>query len=537
LGRWIAWAAIGAGSVSLAVTLSFLVWEASWARDANFNGQDAFLHGSIGTELAPLAVVKVLPKLAPTAVLPAGKTAGDMIDQFGFIRRAPNSPYPALPFGLTVSYHRPLSGAPSPIPFVGIGCSTCHSAAPHLEDEAPRTIIGAGNAGLDILAWGNALEAALLAKDEGGEPLLTVRRIVEASTESIPYFPDRVVIYLWLRQARKTAESTAQIYDDNEPGTGLRNADKAPVGPGRTTPFRSLVRKQISRPEHDPAYSKIPVVFHQAWKPWAQFDGSVKSPTLRSAVAAMTITASRENLTDREIGRNVTRAASYVMGLGGPRFAEWYPNYAPKPTDPAVVRGRDVYGKYCGDCHGRPTEDSGWDGTAPRFGRIIPLEEIGTDPWRTTFRHADELSAKIIKYTSIFPKLHPFAANNENLRLAPGNPESSVRGYLAGPLDSLFSRAPFLHNASILSMSELINLEPRHETFCRGTAIYDPERLGLAFVAPGASGCALESKNYFLFDTRRPGNAANGHNYPWAYGDSARNEGALRDLLAYLKTF
>src|SRR2546427_4317706 len=50
------------------------------------------------------------------------------------IRRPPRStlfPYTTLfrsPVGFVISQYRPKSGAPSPVPFVAVGCAACHSA-------------------------------------------------------------------------------------------------------------------------------------------------------------------------------------------------------------------------------------------------------------------------------------------------------------------------------------------------------------------------------------------------------------------------
>ena len=100
----------------------------------------------------------------------------------------------------------------------------------------------------------------------------------------------------------------------------------------------------------------------------------------------------------------------------------------------------------------------------------------------------------------------------------------------AGPVDGAFLRAPYLHNASVLTLAELINLEPRRTEFYRGRNTYDIERVG--FHSPSAR----DDQRYFRFDTAAPGNSNSGHDYPWAIDDPRRDPAALSDLLAYLKT-
>lgn len=534
---------IALGALLIAITGAFVAWEATWVTDQHYDERDAFLKGSIGTEIAPLAVVKVLPELAPEAFLPGGPDAGDMIEQFGYIRRPADDPYAALPVGFTVGNYRPLSGAPSPIPFVGIGCSTCHTSALHHPSlEEPAIVSGAGNPALDLIGWGNAVEAALTAKGKDGEWLVTLERIVAASDEPIPWFPDQLIIAVWLSQARAQSLKLAEVYDDAEIGVSLRDSRVGPEGPIRTTPFKSLVRRLLDRPgSEDAAFSKIPVAHHQGWKAWAQFDGSIRSPELRSALAAMTIMAARDNLMQPEIGRNVVFAAHYLLDLGGPRFAEVFPDAEIEADGASIENGRTVYEWACAGCHGRPSADGGWDGETERFGEVIPVEEIGTDPRRVTFRHNTELPAAIMAHMSVFPEGHPFRVQPGEMRPNPEDIASFVPGYLAGPIDSAYARAPYLHNGSVLTLAELINLEPRRRTFCRGAADYDTERVGLAYVAPdrdadGRLRCDLSSRHYFLFDASEPGNSAGGHDYPWRYGAPGWNPQELRDLLAYLKT-
>jgi hypothetical protein len=75
----------------------------------------------------PLPVAHVLPDLFPEHFLPDGKTNGDWIDQFGFLRGSDPKANDGLPVGFAISNYRPQSGAPSPFSFVGFSCALCHS--------------------------------------------------------------------------------------------------------------------------------------------------------------------------------------------------------------------------------------------------------------------------------------------------------------------------------------------------------------------------------------------------------------------------
>ncbi len=84
-----------------------------------------------------------------------------------------------------------------------------------------------------------------------------------------------------------------------------------------------------------------------------------------------------------------------------------------------------------------------------------------------------------------------------------GNPGSDNRratGYVAGPLDGLWARAPFLHNGSVPTIRHLLVPELRDKTrvrcgkrqmvgFWRGNVLYDQENLGFEWRFPPFNGC------------------------------------------------
>jgi hypothetical protein len=87
-------------------------------------------------------------------------------------------------------------------------------------------------------------------------------------------------------------------------------------------------------------------------------------------------------------------------------------------------------------------------------------------------------------------------------------------------------RAPYLHNGSVPSLTDL--LEPpdrRPQKFRRGYDVYDPAKVG--FVSEGAEAERLGT----LYDTSKPGNGNAGH----LYGTELPAE-SKRALIEYLKT-
>jgi hypothetical protein len=144
------------------------------------------------------------------------------------------------------------------------------------------------------------------------------------------------------------------------------------------------------------------------------------------------------------------------------------------------------------------------------------------------FRHYGLLAERMF---GLFPPGHPFQFARQDIRPARGQEDDlSIRGYVNAPLDGMYLRAPYLHNASVLTLAELINLKERRQVFFRGENLYDPNDVGFA------SPAAADAKRYFRFDTSVRGNSNRGHDYPWAYDDPQRNVADLEALLDYLKT-
>ncbi len=524
----------------LGAVAGLIYLEAGWTKPHVRELGDAFRNGSIGTEVMPLPVAEVLPSLVPQHFQPAGPEAGDWIEQFGFLRN-PDDPY-GLPIGFEVSNFRPQTAAPSPVPFVGFACALCHTTEIQTADnQEPRIVSGPGSVSLNLFAWVDALQAALVERQpppdgqmidrDNPQPYrLTAEQIdtaYEQQTGATLRTAERAMIGLWLSQIRKRIEDAIPRY--GEPfGNGLsRDEVITPTGPSRTQPFRVLIRSLVHRPGTDmKVYSKMATVFWEGQRPRAQFDGSIADINSRSAFAALAQGATAVNLANPEIANNIREASAYTASLRSPAFSELFPDAVPADAG-TLARGQEVYQAHCFSCHGAGTDSGDWS-TGPRTNTIIPLSEIGTDAERVTFRYYGELPGLT---NALFGRRHPFRFDRKDIFPLPGEEnDMAARGYLAGPIDGAFLRAPYLHNASVLTLAELINLEPRRKVFFRGQNLYDTSRVG--FASPPTA----DAKRYFRYDTATVGNANSGHDYPWAYDDPARSVEDLRALLEYLKT-
>src|SRR5215467_13394048 len=147
-------------AVFLVASVGFVILEKTWTGAELNTPESYFLYGSTGTELMPLPVFQVLPDLFPDQFQPAGQSAGDWVDQFGFVR-GKDGVNEGLPLGINISYHRPKSGAPTPVPFVGFNCAACHTAKIRRSPTDDGQVIYAmGNPAIDLVAFGEAVKTS-----------------------------------------------------------------------------------------------------------------------------------------------------------------------------------------------------------------------------------------------------------------------------------------------------------------------------------------------------------------------------------------
>ncbi len=568
------------GIAAFGFTVWLVVMESVWDRQnqTKSDPEDAFVNGSIGTELAPLVAFEVLPIIFPDEFQPLksyfeshGKTLenpGDWIEQYGFIRQDKG-----LPVGFVLSHHRPGSGAGSPVPFVGLSCAACHSAEIQTDPEKPgKVLYGVGNPTMNLLAFSEAVRRVLVKRVDPENPesdyVLTWDRIVHARKDAkLPEAGiwDRIMTTLWIGAARGETEKYSKVIDTPYEAKQLFNPRFMMAGPARTQPFRSLVRVHLEFPgwsanDHamDQGFSKIPVVFHQDEQyhgKWAQFDGSVSNLIARSSLAASTAGANVNNLAQPDLAAHIILAADYTKKPPVPTWDDVFPDHPRTEEQKKLAeRGAVIYRNECYHCHGEPDGAGGWrwgKDDKNLFGEIIPIETLGTDPERIQFRHKNEIP-KIVAdkfrkpldgeapFKADFRKDHPLATFTVDDLRAPD-------GYYCGPISGAFLRAPYLHNASILTLAELIGLKPRRDKFYRGRNAYDIENIG--FRSPDVPK-SVNHQNpiphdkhlYFLFDTSVRGNSNRGHLYP-AWGPWAKQPAALTDaqradlkaLLEYLR--
>ena len=606
ISRFASWVAIGLSAILIVITGTWLYFETTWrAVTIEDDAAGAFAHRSIGLEAFPVKYAAVMQRLSADSFFAKGQV-GDIFGDFGFVPNPKGAMQTCAsnigdwaPVGLGVSGYIPVKAVQTRTQFVGLTCAACHTAQLRMPDGSRGPIVeGLGNQELDVIAWSDGVRNAVL------DPNLTSAKILDAYEAQCGAFDraaadagkgwlsntysswverplarqvDGIIIGAWLDGFRDSVKADLAKYGLPYPGADIRNPDLIPAGPGRTRPFRSVVRVTLDLPGADNfAMSKIPPVWEQSTdlRPWSQYDGSIRSPEARSLIAAYASGASVLALAQPDVAANVRGAANYTETLSpGVTYAETFG--APDPM--AIARGKVAYLTHCNECHGHRAENGEWslDG-ATRVHQLTPLAEIGTDPERVTFRYAhmlpdalytafpqwdEDLAAQKSRLETLVAQArergepavaahwlgqigklnnasrehrlgHTLQFNRDDIRA--GDEKTGEIGYFNNPIPGTWLRAPYLHNGSVPTLAQLLHIEPRPKVFCRGANPYDPAGVGIdAAIGPDAQ-CPPDMA--FRFDTTARGNSAAGHDYPYQAADAPAHDAELRDLLAYLKT-
>lgn len=175
-------------------------------------------------------------------------------------------------------------------------------------------------------------------------------------------------------------------------------------------------------------------------------------------------------------------------------------------------QGREVFDSHCAECHGH----YGAEETYPS--RIVPIEEIGTDPIRLRALSPSHRQGYHASWYANYGK-------DETLL----EPE----GYQAPPLDGIWASAPYFHNGSVPTLWGVLNPKQRPEIWFRpDNDGYDASHVGLKVEELDQLPNDLRGDiRRLYFDTRVRGKSAAGHHYP-----DALSEAEKKAVLEYLKT-
>ena len=483
-------------AAAVSVVVLWVVFSLTSDRPVTYDDiTEHFKYGSIGSEpgvsllqpvggvLPPRSVFTALPSICPEK-LPGGYAS------LGFIFERGHT----LPVG--VSQRRRLG-----IDHVGLNCAVCHTGTVRdTPDAEPRIVLGMPAHQLDLQRF---VEFVLDCTLDNRTTAEAIRGRLEQNRVRVSLF-ERVLLRFGLVDRLKL--QTLQLRNRIAPILG---SAVPRWGRGRVDTFNPYKAIQfnwpIDRLPHDELIgaSDFPSLWNQ--KPreglhlhWDGDNDSVDERNLSAALGAGVTPVTVDHA-------GIKRVRDWIWTLPPPKY--------PYPIDTALAaQGAAVYAQHCTECHADHRFRDGVKAGA-RVGLIEDASRVGTD------RH------RLDSYTAVF------AANQYGLY-----PGSTYRfthfrkttGYANQPLDGIWARAPYLHNGSVPTLRDLLEVPAnRPPVFYRGDDLFDPERVGFVSNVPSAGG-----QTFFRYDTAVPGNSRDGHLYGTTLGDADK-----RAIVEYLKTF
>ena len=471
-GRW--WKMVLGVVVVFALWAGFVGWYKFFRevpQPAFASADKQFMYGSLRAENdrgIPYWIWLVLPRMFPEYLPGPGgyKSLGMMWE--------PGEELPAGFSKRTVGFPR-----------VANNCAACHTATVRAAEDAPTQFYAAGPAHTaDVQAYFRFLFATAHDVRFNGDDILREIELVYG----LPWF-DRVLYRYVLIPFTKKA-----LLDQEKQFAWMNRPHMPDWGKGRDDPM-NLTKYFMTEMEYDETTGNadFPSVWNlQVREGYAlQWDGTTPSPRSVLIDSALGLGAPP----DDEFLEQMADLEKYLKALPPPKY--------PFAINQALVAaGKPVYEQYCASCH---------DVGRERYGKIVDMTELGTDRERLdtwTQAAADTANAKV-KSMGI--------TRVDMIK---------TDGYVSGPLDGIWLRAPYLHNGSVPNLREL--LEPpakRTKVFYRGYDVYDRQNVG--FVTQGAEA----ERTGFRFDTAVRGNGNQGHTYGTELSAAKKTA-----LLEYLKT-
>ncbi|MEZ4381379.1 MAG: hypothetical protein R3A79_08510 [Nannocystaceae bacterium] len=205
---------------------------------------------------------------------------------------------------------------------------------------------------------------------------------------------------------------------------------------------------------------------------------------------------------------------AYLESLEAPAY--------PWPVDQELAAtGEGIFECACAGCHGTYDDDPALE-TFPNL--LIPLDVIGTDPTLAELAASDDLGGPFIDwYNSSWYGMIT--------QLIVGDP---FVGYTAPPLDGIWATAPYMHNASVPTLEQVLDSTSRPKHWRRvdyDSTNYDRDALGWPWEATGPQMDAPLLQRRHIYDTTFVGYGNGGHRF----GDHLTGEERAA-VLEYLKT-
>jgi len=443
---------------------------------------DEFKYGSIGTEEndgIPFWVWLVLPRAFPE-LMPKDSTGG--YTAFGFVWEEGKE----TPIGIS---KRTIG-----FPRIGVNCALCHAGSYRTDPSAaPTAVPGAPATRLNLLAYQRFLMAC------ASDPEFTADKLMPFIEYNTKLSPVEKLFYRYvlIPQTKKglLAQKDRFAWTNSRPEWGA----------GRIDPFNPVKFHQLKMdPTNDPSIGNSDM--EPLWNRAARAGHSLHWDGLNND--------STEVFLSGAIGDGATaKTLPYDRVL---RLQDWLQHLQP-PAYPYPVKtdlaktGQGVYDQHCAQCH---------TVGAPRNGKVIPLNEE-TGPKKEQKLKTDDHRIKMWSQEAAdiynrVPLKAPYGFKNFQRH----------EGYVAVPLDGLWLRGPYLHNGSVPTVNDLLEVpDKRPKVFYRGYDVVDRDKLGFVHTGPAAAAGG------WRYDVSVKGNGNGGH----LYGTDLKDD-EKKALVEYLKT-
>ena len=203
----------------------------------------------------------------------------------------------------------------------------------------------------------------------------------------------------------------------------------------------------------------------------------------------------------REVDSHFNDVLAYILTIQPPKY--------PKPIDQKMAElGKTIFVQSCSDCHGM------YDSANDYPNLLIPGSIIKTDPLLYTSNYSSP------QFINWFNKSW-FTTGDHPAQLVP------YKGYIAPPLDGVWSTAPYLHNGSVPDLESLLNSKHRPKYWSRNfdKPEYNYDKIGWEYKSETS---AINSSTY---NTTIPGYKNSGH----YFGDKLTSK-ERSAVIEFLKT-
>jgi cytochrome c peroxidase len=450
-------------------------------------------------------------------------------ERYGLIPQAanPRTNPDALPIGLakTVNTDGRWKGE-----YVGVTCAACHNTQLTYKGKGIR-IDGASNNNLDFMAYIITFDDALQATLTDPSKFDRLAGRLGASS------PDAKSA---LRKRFEWGAARVHHYRT------VNLATPYPWGPARMDAIALIINRLESNEPDIPenwspplAPTKPPFLWNAPQGSWTQWRGSQQDPIKRNLGEVdgvymfmdLRSKTPEEGLFDSNAHlRNLEKIEELLNRLAPPKWPE---DLFGKIDQQKALQGKELFAEHCTKCH----NSYPYTWTKPnKYGKrwiqvgLVPQSHVGTDPGQfedlLPFAMTKQLAPYVlgpfkdkpivptgVLYVSIQERLD--AAALAKLKLTEAErikingyrefplPKPPYRVYKAAPRDGVWATPPFMHNASVPNLYEmLVPASERTKKFYVGRE-FDPVKVGVD--TSGTTG--------FLMDTSLRGNTNVGHSF------------------------